>query len=92
MVRQKTGGRQKGTPNKLNIELKERINNFLEDKWEQVIEDFDSIEPEKRIAMFEKLLQFALPKMQATKLEADINNKNNIEFVNVSKQFPKGEE
>ncbi len=60
----KTGGRASGTPNKLNKELRERINNFLTDNWQQVEQDFKNLEPEKRIALFEKLLQYALPKLQ----------------------------
>lgn len=64
----KTGGREQGTPNKLTSDLRERISDFLNDNWEQVEQDFKEIEPEKRIAMFEKLLQYTLPRLQATQL------------------------
>jgi len=60
----KTGGREQGTPNKLTSNLRERISEFLNDNWEQVEKDFKVLEPEKRIVMFEKLLQFTLPKLQ----------------------------
>jgi hypothetical protein len=83
----KTGGREQGTPNKLTSDLRERINDFLTDNWEQVEKDFQSLEPEKKIIMFEKLLNYTLPRMQATQLDANVNTPHQIEYVNVSKQF-----
>lgn len=60
----KTGGREAGTPNKLTSDLRERISDFLNDNWEQIEKDFQTIEPEKRVLLFEKLLSFTLPKLQ----------------------------
>ena len=54
----------------------------------QVKKDFKTLDPEKRIAMFEKLLQYSLPKMQTTKIDAEINSHPTILYQNVSKQFP----
>ncbi len=65
----KTGGRNEGTPNRLTKELREKINDFLNENWEQVEMDFKILEPEKRILLFEKLLQYSLPRMQATELK-----------------------
>jgi len=84
----KTGGREQGTPNKLTSDLRERINDFLTDNWEQVEKDFQTLEPEKKILMFEKLLNYTLPRMQATQLDANVNTPHKIEYVNCSKQFP----
>lgn len=64
----KTGGRKSATPNKLTADLRERINDFLTDNWEQVENDFKNLEPEKRVLLFEKLLQYSLPRMQATQI------------------------
>lgn len=60
----KTGGREQGTPNLLTFELRERISDFLNDNWEQIEKDFQTLEPEKRVMLFEKLLQFSLPRLQ----------------------------
>ncbi|MBT3384399.1 MAG: hypothetical protein HN778_03015 [Prolixibacteraceae bacterium] len=84
----KTGGRELGTPNKLTSELRKRISEFLTDNWEQIENDFIDLEPEKRIALFEKLLHYSLPRLQATQLEAIINEPKTIVYKNVSKQFP----
>ncbi|MDZ4844305.1 MAG: hypothetical protein SH857_02020 [Chitinophagales bacterium] len=60
----KTGGREKGTPNKVTSELRERINNFLSDKWTAIEKDFESLEPKERLMFYEKLLSYGLPKLQ----------------------------
>ena len=64
----KTGGREQGTPNKLTSDLRERISDFLNDNWEQVEKDFKEIEPEKRVILFERLLQYTVPRLQATQI------------------------
>jgi len=64
-------GRPKGSPNKTHNELRERIGLFLTDNWERIETDFQDLDPEKRIALFEKLLQYALPRMQAMQLQTD---------------------
>jgi hypothetical protein len=58
-------GRPKGTPNKLTAELKERLSDFLDENWEQIEKDFKTLEPEKRVMLFEKLLQYKLPRNQS---------------------------
>ena len=61
--REKTGGRQKGTPNKLTASLRERISFFLEQSWSLVEADFMALPPSQRIVFYEKLLQYSLPKL-----------------------------
>ena len=69
----KTGGRQKGTPNKVTSDLRQRINTFLSDNWESLQKDFEQLEPKDRLNFYEKLLQFGLPKLQSTQLTSDLN-------------------
>lgn len=59
----KTGGRAQGTPNKVTKELRERISDFLNDNFEQFVSDFATLEADKKIAVFERLLQYSVPKM-----------------------------
>ncbi len=65
MKGQKTGGRKKGTPNKVTSDLKAWINQFIQDNKETFEEDFHKIDPDRRVQVFEKLLSYAIPKMQA---------------------------
>ena len=68
-------GRKPGVSNKITKELRARIKDFLEGKWSQIEDDFDALESKDRVALFEKLLQYILPRMSAVDLDADIDMK-----------------
>jgi len=68
-------GRRKGAANKVTTELRERIKDFLDGQWEKIEGDFDSLEPDKRVALFEKLLQYVLPRMASMDLEGELDFK-----------------
>jgi len=68
-------GRRKGAANKVTAELRERIKDFLDGQWDRIERDFDSLEPDKRVALFEKLLQYVLPRMASMDLEGELDFK-----------------
>ena len=63
------GGRQKGTPNKINGELKEWITQIINDGKNQFIDDLMLLEPKERIKTYVGLLNYVLPKQQAIQAE-----------------------
>jgi hypothetical protein len=65
-------GRPKGSRNKAGEGLRNLISDFLEQKFEQVVDDYEQLEPKDRIKIFTDLLQYSVPKMQAVS--------NSIEF------------
>jgi hypothetical protein len=65
-------GRPKGVPNKTTTDLRQWINNFIDDNREQIKKDWNSLEPRDRIFLFEKLLKYSLPTLQATNLTSDL--------------------
>lgn len=73
--RKKTGGRQKGTQNKVTTVTKEILSDMLGDYQESglMTVDFLALEPKDRIQCAEKMMQYILPKMQSTSV--DFNNK-----------------
>lgn len=73
--RKKTGGRQKGTQNKVTTVTKEILSDMLGDYQESglMTADFLALEPKDRIQCAEKMMQYILPKMQSTSM--DFNNK-----------------
>lgn len=73
--RKKTGGRQKGTQNKVTTVTKEILSDMLGDYQESglMTADFLALEPKDRIQCAEKMMQYILPKMQSTSV--DCNNK-----------------
>lgn len=78
--RTKHGGRKKGTPNKVTKDLRGWLVDVLNDHRDTIQTDLMAIvEPEKRLMIFEKLMQYVIPKQQAVRAEitqmteADIN-------------------
>ena len=65
-------GRPKGSKNKAGEGLRNLISGFLEQRFEQVVKDFEQLEPKDRIKVFTDLLQYSVPKLQAVS--------NSIEF------------
>jgi hypothetical protein len=58
----KTGGRQKGTPNKLTTKVKETIHSLTETLTEDVLKDIQSLSTSQKANLLPKLLPFILPK------------------------------
>ena len=58
-------GRGKGTPNRITRILREKINSFLSDKWPDIEKDFDSLPAKDKLLFYEKLLGFALPRLES---------------------------
>jgi len=69
----KTGGRAAGTPNRVTTDLRQWINDLLNKNQLQFEKDFKKIEPHQRVAIFEKMLSYALPKMQSVETKIDID-------------------
>ena len=76
--RTKTGGRQKGSPNKITMDLRMLYKEFLEKQSSKLDQLFDSIEdPSKKFDILIKLSEYTIPKLQRTEVKS--NNKN-IDF------------
>lgn len=69
--RQKTGGRQKGTPNKTTSDLKKWIFEFVDSNLEVLKNDFARMDPEDKVNFIIKLLPYVLPKQTETKINVD---------------------
>ncbi|MEI7587159.1 hypothetical protein [Runella sp.] len=78
-------GRPKGTPNKTTADIRNRVKDFVNAKWETMEADFNQLEPKERLAFFEKLLQYTLPKLQLVGVDADAKISNNNEGFDVTK-------
>ena len=64
-------GRPKGTPNKVTTDLRDWIKELLNDNRQTFEADLKKLEPHQRVAIFEKMLSYSVPKMQS--VEAQIN-------------------
>jgi len=69
----KGGGRPKGSKNKATGELRQVVQDFLDNNIDKLQGDFDGLEPKERIDTIIKLLDFALPKLQRSTIDHTIN-------------------
>ena len=67
-------GRPVGSKNKVTIDLRKRINDFLNDNWDNLQDDFNKLEAKDKLLFYEKLLQYGLPKMQHTQSTGEFQN------------------
>lgn len=58
-------GRAKGIGNKKTEALREAIQTILDNNIDRVQEDLEQLEPKDRLMFLDKLLAYALPKMQS---------------------------
>lgn len=74
----KTGGRKKGTQNKISLAVKECITKVLTDytNSDTFLSDFAELEPKERLMIAEKLMNYVVPKMQSVAVE-DVNKDKN---------------
>ena len=61
----KTGGRAKGTPNKVTNSLREWIASIIDKNKEQIESDLEELEPKERLQIILKLIDYVIPKAQA---------------------------
>ena len=79
--RKKTGGRQKGTPNKVTKALKAQLMGFVTDNFDAFIEDLNNMYPQDRAKLYVKIFEFVLPKQQQIDLDGEVQiNALNVEF------------
>lgn len=67
----KTGGRSKGTPNKVTSEMKHWIQQLIDDNREQLEGDLMQLEPRERWQVIERLMNYCIPKQRS--IDTDIN-------------------
>lgn len=70
-IGKKTGGRKKGTPNRVTALGKSAIAGLLNDYNASGLmsSDFAQLEAKDRLVIAERLMQYVMPKMQATAVD-----------------------
>jgi transcription termination factor NusB len=67
-------GRPKNSKNKATEDFRAKINEFITENWDHVQKDYDSMDPEKRLTFFERILKYTLPPLQSLSVDANIRN------------------
>jgi hypothetical protein len=76
----KFGGRTKGTPNKMTIEIREKFQTLLTDNLEQMQSDLDALEPKERLKTLLELANYVLPKLRTIDVNEIGNDAENDSF------------
>ena len=79
MKGKKTGGRKKGTPNKVTSITREVINDIAVGMYDKVMADISKLSPKDRVHVFLKLAEFNVSKPQNINLEFNQQTKVTIE-------------
>ena len=66
MKRIKSGGRTKGTPNKLNQELRETLKSLIDAEIESVTPHLESLPLKDRLDFITKVLPYLVPKLESS--------------------------
>ncbi len=64
-TREKTGGREAGTPNRLTKELRTVLKEIIFQEISSLPDRLEKLEPKDRLELFTKLLPYVMPKVEA---------------------------
>lgn len=68
----KTGGRGKGTENKVTSDIREKFNQLLIDNLEAISDDIKALSPKDRINILLQLSKFIVPQLKATEISTNL--------------------
>ena len=83
--RAKTGGRQKGTPNKVTASTRQWLSQLIDDNRAQIKRDLKLLDPKERLHILEKFMSYTIPKQQAISAAVNIDELTDgqlTEFIN----------
>jgi hypothetical protein len=83
-------GRPLGVPNKITSNLKDRVNLLIENNFDKLQTDLDTIEPKDRLSIMLKLMEYVLPKQKETKI--DFSNLSDAEIDELINRITKNDE
>ena len=85
-------GRPPGAKNKVNTELRSLINNFLNAEFKTVKRAFKKLDPKDQIKAYTDLLNYGLPKLQATSHDINFENMTEEQLDHIINQLKAGAE
>lgn len=83
----KTGGRQKGTPNKITGTLKDFVSEMIDANRDQMQQDLKALSPKDRLLILEKLMQYTLPKQQAITADVAVEKQPAVLSIDEARAF-----
>lgn len=84
-MRKKTGGRQKGTPNKITSEIRDKISILVSGTIDSI--DINTLTHYQKVKLLNSLCQYVIPKLQSADYQigtSDMPSQVNIKFIDNS--------
>jgi hypothetical protein len=76
----KTGGRKKGTPNKITADVRILFSDFAQENFSEFAESFNEIDdPEKKCKVYIDLCRYVVPALQSVNVNDVTEKKKTIE-------------
>lgn len=72
-------GRKPGTPNRVTGDLRQRIQQLLDEQFDNLQADFKALDPKERVNAFIRLLEYTTPKLQRTETTFDLSKLSETE-------------
>lgn len=66
-------GKPRGAKNKVNADLRNRINGFLSDEFPNVMNEYKALSAKDKLKFYTELMQYGLPKLQSVDMNADLD-------------------
>jgi len=80
----KTGGRNKGTPNKTTTEIREHFQTLISNNLDLLDNDLKDLKPIERLKMIIELSKFVIPVLKATELTTNQNTEVKPVIIQIS--------
>ena len=80
-------GRPKGKPNKVTGDVRRWLAELIDGNRSQIKKDLKALSPKDRLLVLEKLMQYVVPKQQATTLEVDYSKMTDAQLTNIVEQL-----
>ncbi len=74
----KTGGRKKGTPNKITQTTREMISDIVDGQLQTLMNEINELEPKERADFVVKLLPYVIPKLNSTDPQEKISSEKSF--------------
>lgn len=85
-------GRPKGATGKQQTDLRIWITQFIDTNREKIKEDWLKLEPKDRLLMFEKLLKYSVPALQAVNMDLNFEKLTDEQLDEIINRLTKNNE
>lgn len=83
----KTGGRQKGTPNKVTKETREVLADILQDEVTKIPMYLKKLPEHQRLHVIIRLLPYGVPRLNAIEFESDLDKLNDDQLQSIIDKY-----